>query len=137
MNILPALTLMMVLGQAPADKPQPPPLTEEQTKRLRALVFNTQETGKELQARLDDRQRQLAKVYMEFLFDAPKAEKLQAEIVDLQKQLLANHHKMQTELREIVPKERFELLRQRLERVLTPPGTKTTEPERPTKPADR
>jgi len=37
--------------------------------------------------------------------------------------VLARHHQMQVELRKVVGKERFEILRRRLERGLTPSGT--------------
>jgi hypothetical protein len=43
-----------------------------------------------------------------------------AEIVELQRLLLANHHRMQVELRAIVNQERFEFLRRRLSNVVAP-----------------
>ncbi|MCU0875154.1 MAG: hypothetical protein MUE50_22715 [Pirellulaceae bacterium] len=45
---------------------------------------------------------------------------MQAEIVELQRLLLANHHRMQVELRAIVNQERFEFLRGRLSNVVAP-----------------
>jgi chromosome segregation ATPase len=119
-----------LLGQA--EKPSPSPLTEEQVSRLRELVRATSETAKRLQAQLDEKQQQLARVYAQFELNERLATRLESEIVELQRQLLANHHKMQVELRTIVEKERFEVLRQRLSRALAPP--KEPEPTRPAPP---
>jgi hypothetical protein len=83
------------------------------------------------QARLDQRQRELGEVYTAYELDEPRAQKLQAEIVELQRLLLANHHRMQAELRAIVSRERFEFLRKRLANFVTSPGSDREAPEPP------
>ena len=99
-----------------------PPLKfpQEQTVRVRRLVGAVQTEAILLQARLDERQRELAELYTQYELDDQRALKLQDEIVELQRALLANHHRMQVELREIVDQERFTILRQRLRYLVTP-----------------
>ena len=112
------LCAALVTGQAPAASP--PPLTAEQLARLREVVRTTQATAERLRQDLADRERQLAEKYAQFDLDEAAAVKLQGEIVELQKQLLANYHSLQVELRKIVGAERFALLKQRLDNVLRP-----------------
>jgi hypothetical protein len=124
--LLPALLL---LGQA--GKPGPPPLTDQQRTRLHELVRTTQQQAVLLKAQLDERQRALARLYADYELDERAVESLEAEIVDLQRRLLANYHRMQVELRSVVGRERFLTLKQRLDRVLAeppkpPPGTGPT-----------
>jgi len=121
-----------ILLSADADPPSPPPLSQEQLVRVRGLVQEVQAQATLLQARLDQRQRELADVYTVYELDEPRAQKLQAEIVELQRRLLANHHRMQAELRAIVSRERFEFLRKRLANVVTSPGLDRKAPEPPT-----
>jgi hypothetical protein len=109
---------LLAAGQAPAANPSP--LTEDQLVRLRELVRTTQTKAERLRNALADRERQLAEKYAQFDLDAVGAQKLQGEIVDIQKQLLANYHALQVELRQIVGPERFALLKQRLDNVLRP-----------------
>jgi len=109
-----------VLLSADADPPSPPPLSQEQLVRVRGLVQEVQAQATLLQARLNERQRALAQVYMAYELDGPSAQKLQIEIVELQRSLLANHHRMQVELRKTVGRERFELLRRRLAQSVAP-----------------
>lgn len=113
------------------DRPQPAPLNEEQLTRLRELIRTTQEAAAALQTRLDELERSLAGVYAEYELDERKAGRLQAAIVDLQRQKLANHHKMQTELRTIVGKERFDVLKQRLRLIVQPPSVPPKERSQP------
>ena len=49
-------------------------------------------------------------------------DRLEKDILDLQRQTLANYRRMQVDLRTIVDKDRFQTLRQRLERILGPAG---------------
>ena len=112
--------LMAVLAVATQDSAPPPPLTSTQLARVRELVSKNQNKSALQQARLSACQSALAWVYARFELDEKEAQKLQIEIVELQRQLLANHHQMQVEVRKVVGKERFEMLRRRLERVLTP-----------------
>jgi hypothetical protein len=108
---------LLAAGQAPAA---PSPLTGDQLARLREVVRATQATAQRLQKDLAERERLLAEKYAQFDLDAAGAEKLQGEIVDLQKQLLANYHALQVELRKLVGPERFAQLKQRLDNALRP-----------------
>lgn len=132
-----------LLAQAPAPDRKAPAdaLTERQLARLREMVKVTQTEADSLKARLEQAQRDLMRVYNVYELDKEKAEKLQAEIVELQRQTLANYHRMQVELRAIVSKERFVILKQRLDRVFSPEVRKAEpEPKRTetaTKPADK
>jgi hypothetical protein len=114
-----------------ADEPAPPPPSPEQIVRVRKLVQSVQAEATVLQARLDQRQRELGEVYTVYELDEVRAQKLQAEIVELQRLLLANHHRMQAELRVIVSRERFEFLRKRLANFVTSPGSNPETPEPP------
>jgi hypothetical protein len=102
---------VLLMAQAPAD---PSPLTEEQIAKLRMLVRDTQELSATLTAELDAKERELGQVYAEYQLDERRAAALEAEIVELQRRKLANYHRMQVELRALVSKERFEVLKQRL-----------------------
>ena len=113
-----ALLLLPVAGRA--DQEQPPPLTPEQVAKVRELVRKTQAQTTLLQARLDKRQRDLTELYAQYELDVVAAQHLQDAIIDLQRQLLTSHHTMQVELRSIVNPARFEVLRQRLSRVVGP-----------------
>jgi len=128
MKLLPFVALLLVQ----AERPTPAPLNEEQVKQLRALMYATQTTATTLQGQLDEKQRELAKVYAQYELNQRQALRLQTEIMELQKQLLANHHKLQVELRSIVGEERFEMLRLRILSSLTP-KPKDKEPETPRK----
>jgi G3E family GTPase len=132
--------VFLVAAAAPSQTPAPKdraisPLSAEQIAQVRELVRSTQSQAAILQTRLDERQRQLARVYAEYEFDDRKAQDLQKEVVDLQRQLLANHHRMQVELRSIVPKQRFEMLRRRLEQIVSPGVSAGARERSPTKPA--
>jgi hypothetical protein len=111
--LLPALLLV-----AQPQKQEPPPLTDAQKEALQTLIRSTEKNAKELQGRLEQRQRELAKCYADFRLDEAAVGKLQGEVVELQRQLLANYHRLQVELRKIVGEERFVTLRQRIDRIL-------------------
>jgi hypothetical protein len=101
------------------EQPVPlPPLHERQIIQVRELVQMTQSRTTLLQARLSERQRDLARVYAQYDLDETQARRIQEEIIDLQRQLLAGHHRMQTELRTIVGRDRFDFLRRRLEQAV-------------------
>src|SRR5262245_11528713 len=108
--LLPALLLT-----GPQDKA---PLTDAQRERLTKLVHTTQKENEDLKAKLEQRQRELARHYAEFDLNEKAVTKLQAEVIDLQRKLLDNYHRLQVELRMIVGRERFVVLRQRLDRIL-------------------
>jgi hypothetical protein len=103
-------------------------LRADQTRRVRELARSVQDRATLLQARLEERQRELAELYNEFELDAARCQRLQADIVELQRELLANHHRMQVELRAIVDQERFLVLRQRLKYIVSPPAQVPTSP---------
>lgn len=103
-------------------------LRAEQSRRVRELARSVQDRATLLQAKLEERQRELAELYNEFELDEPRCQALQADIVELQRELLANHHRMQVELRAIVDQERFLVLRQRLKYILSPPAQGPSSP---------
>jgi hypothetical protein len=132
------LCAVLVTGQA-SSASNPAPLTEEQLTRLRELVRSTQRKAEGLRQELADRERQLAEKYGQFELDEAAAEKLQSEIVNLQKQLLANYHHLQVELRKVVGPERFAQLKLRLDNALRPrpKAERPPEPSRPSAPEGR
>jgi hypothetical protein len=115
--------------------PAPAPLTERQLQRIRPLARANQDETARLQTRLAERQRALAAVYTQYALGETEARKLQEEIVELQRQLLASHHRMQQELRAVVSAEQFDRLRRRLEQNMTPrpasEGRRTARPQAP------
>lgn len=130
MTLAPFVTVALLLVQA--ERPTPAPLSEDQVKQLRELMQTTHSTAATLQTQLEEKQRELAKVYSQYELNQRQALRLQGEIMEVQKQLLANHHKLQIELRSIVGQERFDLLRLRILNSLTP-KPKDKEPETPRK----
>lgn len=112
-----------LLALAQADKALPP-LTDAQHEQLQELVRTTQKQAADLKAELEKRQRELARCYAAFDLDGPAVEKTQADVVDLQRRLLANYHRLQVELRRIVGRARFATLRQRLDRILGVPPSR-------------
>jgi hypothetical protein len=109
----------------------PPPLTEEQRLRIAKLANDTKQEADRLKALLDRRQQELANVYAVYKLDEDRAAKLEADILDIQKQMLANHRKMQVELRTLVGEERFNLLRRRLDNMLKTPPKTADAPKKP------
>jgi len=103
---------------------QPPPLTEEQQRKLQTLVAETQRKSAQLKKDLDGKQQALADKYADFQLDDKAVQKLQTEVLDLQKQLLDNYHRLHVELRTIVGPERFAVLRKRLDNILGVPPAK-------------
>jgi hypothetical protein len=116
------LLVALFLSSDPQDKAAPPPLTDEQRARIQQLVRSTQEESMRLKDLLEKRQRELARHYTVYELNADAADRLEKDILDLQRQTLANYRRMQVELRAIVDKDRFQTLRQRLERILGPAG---------------
>ena len=120
--MLRAVCLLGVLSSAAAVAADPPPFTDEQKARISKLANETKQQSERLKALLDLRQKELAAVYAEYKLDEDRAAKLEADVLDLQRQMLANYRKMQVELRTLVGEERFNLLRRRLDNMLkTPP----------------
>ncbi len=112
-----AILLLAALAAGQTSS-KPAPLSESQITQLRKLIQSTQATAAELQQRLAERQDKLTAVYARFDLDVDAAEQLQADIVSLQRQLLANYHNMQVKLRSIVGKERFAILKRRIDGAL-------------------
>jgi hypothetical protein len=117
----PLLVILFVTAD-PQDKAGAPPLTEDQRVRIQQLVRSTQEESARLKDRLEKSERELARRYTEYQLDAAAVDQLEKDVLDLQRQSLANYRRMQVELRAIVDRERFQTLRQRLERILGPAG---------------
>lgn len=113
----------LVLCLLPAShlSAEPPPLSEDQRASITKLANETKKEADRLKGLLDRRQEELGEVYAKYGLDEAKATKLEAEILDLQKQMLANHRKMQVELRSLVGEERFVILRKRLDNMLKTP----------------
>lgn len=124
-------------GAEPAAVPAQTPAWAEVAARTRELVQRTQDQSTLLQARLGQRQRQLSAVYTRFDLDDAEARRLQEEIVELQRQLLANHHRLQVELRSLVSRDHFETLRLRVERMVSPVDPPPTRPATPAAPPVR
>ncbi len=96
------IAVLVGLGQAQDSHAQETPalkLRSEQTQRVRALARSVQTQATLLQTRLDERQRELTELDDHYELDERRAEEVQAEIVDLQRAMLANHHRMQVDLR--------------------------------------
>jgi hypothetical protein len=127
--MLRAVCLLAVISSAAAVAADPPPLTDEQKARISKLANETKRESERLKALLDLRQKELAAVYAEYKLDEDRAAKLEADVLDLQRQMLANYRTMQVELRTLVGEERFNQLRRRLDNMLKPP-TKSNEKER-------
>jgi hypothetical protein len=127
-----ATFLAALLVLAPDQPPAPPPLTEEQRARLTRLAQDAQKESARLKGLLEEHQRELARVYAEYELDDERAARLEAEILDLQRQMLAGYRKVQVELRAIVGKERFMIIKKRLDNVLQTPAEKApTKDQRP------
>lgn len=110
--------LLVLLAPAAAVAADPPPLSDEQKARISKLANETKKEADRLKALLDRRQQDLAEVYARYQLDEERATKLEAEVLDLQRQMLANYRKMQVELRALVGEDRFNLLRRRLDNML-------------------
>jgi hypothetical protein len=116
-------TVLLALLLSPAAiRADPPPLTEDQKARISRLANETKQEADRLKSLLDQRQVELANLYAQYKLDEDKASKVENEILDLQRQMLADYRKMHLELRTLVGEERFNLLRRRLDNMLkTPP----------------
>src|SRR5262249_42017593 len=110
-----------------AIRAEPPPLTEEQKARISQLANETKKEADRLKTLLDRRQMELAELYAQYKLDEDRATKLEGEVLDLQRQLLANYRKMHVELRTIVGEERFNVLRRRLANLLDTPSKRDKE----------
>jgi chromosome segregation ATPase len=112
--------LAAVLAVPGAD-PVPPPLSEEQLTKVRALVKTHQEEQAKLKGQLEKAQQKLADCYSRYELKDDDAKELQAEILDVQGKLLRSYHSMQKELRSIVGPERFKVLSRRIDNALRNP----------------
>lgn len=111
------------ISNSVAAEAPPTPLAADQRARISELAQTTQAEVAKIKERLEEAQRELAAIYAIYELDAEKASQLEQELLDLQRQLLANYRRMQTELRTLVSEERFALLRRRLDNLLSMPGT--------------
>src|SRR5262245_56373938 len=136
---IPVIVVVLVgMGYISAkSSAEPPPLTEEQRDKVSRLARETQQEAAHLKALLERRQQELAAAYAEYELDEQRVSKLEAEVLEAQKQMLANYRRMQTELRTVVGKERFAVLRKRIDHMLqTPPDSSARRPE-PSSPDER
>ena len=114
--------LIAILSAPGADPaPQPPPLTEEQIIKVRALVKTHIEEQAKLKARLEQAQKKLADCYSRYDLKDDDVTALQTEILEVQGKLLKSYHSMQKELRSIVGPERFQILSKRIDNALRNP----------------
>ena len=133
-RIITALAAMLVLASTTVwllaqERPAPAPLTEQQLQRIRPIIQGTQAETARLQTRLIECQRELAALYAHYELDEAAARKLHDEIVELQRQLLSAHHRMQKALRATVDAGQFERLRRRLENAAAPAAKPEAKPE--------
>ena len=141
--MIPLLATSLIAGPTTAwllaqDAPASPPLTEAQLERIRPVIQRTQAETARLQTRLGECQRELAVVYARYDLDEAAVRKLQDEIVELQRQLLTAHHRMQKALRDTVDARQFERLRRRLEQISAPGLPSASQPmTRPEAPPPR
>src|SRR5262245_23874433 len=95
-----AAPFVVAVAVALADQnAEPPPLTEAQREKVSRLARETQQESARLKSLLERRQQELAAVYAEYELDERQATKLEAEVLDVQRQMLANYRRTQTELR--------------------------------------
>src|SRR2546422_10649581 len=99
--------LAVLLASAQDQPPNSPPLTEEQRARLSRVANGAQQDAARFKSLLKDREQELAQVYALYDLDEQRATKLEAEILELQRQMLDSHRKLQVDLRAVVGKERF------------------------------
>jgi hypothetical protein len=111
-----------------------PPLTVEQRERIGKLAAETQREAARLKDQLEKRQSDLTRLYAQYELDENAANAVEADILDLQKQLLSNYRKMQMELRALVGKDRFTVLKKRLDRMLDSPNRVEPKSESPKRP---
>jgi hypothetical protein len=126
-----AASIVVLLLTALVVRAEPPSLTEDQRVRIAKLANETKQEADRLKTILDRRQQELADVYAVYKLDEDRAAKLEAEILGIQKQMLANHRKMQVELRSLVGEERFNILRRRLDSMLKTPPKSAETPKKP------
>lgn len=109
--------LVLLVALLGADKPatDPPRLAERQVTQIQDLIRETRGQDTKLKEQLVARQRRLIAAYTNFQLDERRIERLQAEVIDLQRQLLNNYHRLQTGLRRIAGRERFKKIKSRVD----------------------
>jgi hypothetical protein len=111
-------SLVAALVMATALAAEPAPLSESQRSAVAELAKQSQSEAARLKQSLQDRQTELATAYASYTLDVTTIDRLEKEIVALQAEMLANYRQMQIELRKLVPEDRFERLRRRLDYAL-------------------
>lgn len=130
--------ILLIAATLAAVDAAPPPLTPEQLATVRTLVQRTQADQAAVRKALGTAQEELARCYAAYDLDLRLVEKLQTEIIEQQRKLLASHHRLHTELRMIVSGPRFEILSRRIENALrNPPSSAKDEPAPPPKPSQK
>ena len=113
--------LALMAGQTLA----PPPLTEDQVTKVRALVKIHQEEQAGLKTKLEKAQRTLTDCYARYELKDDQISTLQAEVLEVQAKLLRDYDSMQKDLRKIVGPERFRILSRRIDSAIrNPPDSK-------------
>ncbi|MDZ4781842.1 MAG: hypothetical protein SGJ19_16445 [Planctomycetia bacterium] len=110
--------LVVALVVATALAAEPAPLSDAQRSAVADLAKQSQSDAARLKQALLDRQTELAAAYANYTLDVGTIDRLEKEIVTLQGDLLANYRHLQVELRKLVPEDRFERLRRRLDNAL-------------------
>ncbi|HEY3268967.1 MAG TPA: periplasmic heavy metal sensor [Armatimonadota bacterium] len=118
-----------VQAQAPPQPPAGAPgpqyqslgLSADQLRRVQALHAQFGPKLGELERSLRDKRRALEDLYKDFALDMDQARRLNAQINDIQKDILAQHLRLQVELRKILTAEQFGRLKESIER-RTPRG---------------
>jgi|GEM_PF-4121636 len=116
------IAFVLVLTALAADEPRSAPsLTAQQVQQVRALVQRTQSEQAAAKKSLLAAQEDLARCYADYELDQKRVDELQTRILAQQRKLLDTHHRLQTELRNIVDAERFKVLSRRIENALRDP----------------
>jgi len=92
-----------------------PPLPPDQVVQVQRLIQTTETRDQEIRAQLVDRQQELARAYVQANLDTTRINALQEAIVQLQRELLANYHTLQMQIRRIVGPTRFFRLKKRID----------------------
>ena len=116
--------LVSLVGPVNLPAGEPPeiqPLSDQQRTRIAELAKRTQDESIRLKAQLEEHQQNLAAIYAAYKLDADSATQLETEILDLQRQMLANYRRLQAELRAVVSEEGFAIVRQQFDHLLQSP----------------
>lgn len=118
-----ALSVVAAGLSAGSGRTQPPPppihanpmnglgLSPDQTKRLEALHNQFGPKMRDMEKALEDKRRAVEALYAQYTLDTGQAQKLNADINKIQKDILDGHLKLQQELRKILTSDQYDKLR--------------------------